>query len=420
MQESRSAVISRSRNGADAPGHELLELSLAHMVGGIIILDESEAIEVINDHAFELFGIDPPVVRADFTLTRYLTMVGEEVGWESERISRVIDNHRLWKQEGVSRDLDHEFGDGRVVRVGYRPLIERGAILTYYDVTSARKLERLVHERAEDAARFQTEIADTVKQIANVAETVVSTGRVAEVASQAAALGTQELAAGAHQSADTMISAKRTSAALNSIVSELAREAQQAAVGARTAAEHARRASALSAGLATHADGVSTILDIIRGLAAQTKLLALNASIEAARAGAAGGGFSVVAQEVKSLAEQSACAANDIERRLEGIRAATTDVMQANEAILLRLNEVSAQSDEIHKVIDHQRTNVATITAAVDATALASNDMARNTDVIDDNIQALGRSVLNLTSTFHQVGNLISKLELSSKSFLHS
>lgn len=237
---------------------ELLDLALRHMVGGIIVISESEAVEAINDHAFALFGVDPRSVSGEFTLSRYLELIGDAVGWEPARTARVIDNHRLWKREGIDRDLDHDFGDGRVVRVGYKPISDRGAVLTYYDVTSARKLERFVHEQAEHARRFKTEIADTVTQIAKVAETVVSTSKAAETASKAAAIGTRELAASAHKSADTMVAASLTPASLNSIISGLADEAQESAVRARSAADHAHKTSELSAGLAAHTSSPPT------------------------------------------------------------------------------------------------------------------------------------------------------------------
>lgn len=341
-----------SQVATDGSCEELLGLALHYMVGGIIILSETEVVQAINDQACRLFGITPHGVTDCFTVSRYLTLVGEGVGWGPDRIARVIDNHRLWKREGVNRDIDHEFSDGRVVRVGYRPIVGRGAILTYYDITSARKLEGLVRERAEHATRFQTEIADTVTQITKVAEVVVTTGRAAERATEAAASGTRELAVAAHRSADAMTSARGTSASLKFVISELAAQAHHSLVGTRTAVDDANRTSELSQRLGVDASGLSTILDIICGLAAQTKLLALNASIEAARAGDAGRGFDVVAQEVKSLAEQSALAANDIGRKLEGVRAAASEVVQANRSIMLRLGEVKQQSEDIHAAID--------------------------------------------------------------------
>jgi methyl-accepting chemotaxis protein len=410
-------VTPTSQAAADASCEELLGLALHHMVGGIIILSETEVVQAINDQARELFGITPHGVTDGFTLSQFLTQVGEGVGWEPDRIARVIDNHRLWKREGVDRDLDHDFDDGRVVRVGYRPIVGRGAILTYYDITSARKLEGLVRERADHAARFQTEIADTVTQIAQVAEIVVTTGNAAEKATQAAASGTRELAVAAHQSADAMTSARSTSASLSSVISELAAQAHRSLIGTRTAVDDANRTSDLSQSLGVDASGVSTILDIIRGLAAQTKLLALNASIEAARAGDAGRGFDVVAQEVKSLAEQSARAANDIERKLEGIRAAASEVVRANGSIMLRLGEVKQQSEGIHAAIDQQQENVVLITAAVDSTALASQHMARSIDIVDENNQSLGQAITKVTATFHEVARLIEKLELSAQGF---
>ncbi|MBR7551545.1 chemotaxis protein, partial [Mycobacterium tuberculosis] len=72
-------------------------------------------------------------------------------------------------------------------------------------------------------------------------------------------------------------------------------------------------------------DGIGEVLGLIRNIAAQTNLLALNATIEAARAGEAGRGFAVVAAEVKQLADQTARATDDIERRVQDIQGATGD-----------------------------------------------------------------------------------------------
>ena len=106
------------------------------------------------------------------------------------------------------------------------------------------------------------------------------------------------------------------------------------------------------------------MIKLINGIAEQTNLLALNATIEAARAGEAGKGFAVVASEVKELAQETARATEDISQRVEAIQADTAGAVDA----------ISQISTVIGEINDFQ----ATIAAAVEEQTATTNEMNRN------------------------------------------
>ena len=93
------------------------------------------------------------------------------------------------------------------------------------------------------------------------------------------------------------------------------------------------RAHATMADLDRSAAEIGEVVKLITSIARQTNLLALNATIEAARAGAAGRGFTVVATEVKQLAQETARATDDIARRVQAIQSGTSAALAAIEEV---------------------------------------------------------------------------------------
>jgi len=131
--------------------------------------------------------------------------------------------------------------------------------------------------------------------------------------------------------------------------------------------------------LSESAEHIGSVVNLIRDIAEQTNLLALNATIEAARAGEAGRGFAVVASEVKELAEQTSKATDEISGRITGIQTSVKDAAGAIEHIADKVSEIKNLTSSVAGAIEEQRAANQEIArsarSASDSTGEAANSM---------------------------------------------
>jgi methyl-accepting chemotaxis protein len=144
------------------------------------------------------------------------------------------------------------------------------------------------------------------------------------------------------------------------------------------AAEEACRITETVKGLAESSARITDVIELINRIAGQTNLLALNATIEAARAGDAGKGFTVVANEVKNLANQTAKATHEIETQIGGVQAATDQAVAAIGTIVKRVEEINHVAAAIASAVEEQHAATAEIARNVQQAATGTQEVSDN------------------------------------------
>ncbi|HET6836466.1 MAG TPA: methyl-accepting chemotaxis protein [Gemmatimonadales bacterium] len=209
-------------------------------------------------------------------------------------------------------------------------------------VTRLQGLVGTIRQHSHDAAAMAQEIAASTQQMtASTQEVASTTGDLTERANQqaqvvrAAAQDAGKILEIAHELASGAIQAAERNAALARLARAHRERLDESTTELARLAEEIERGAAEAEALATASGDIEKFITQAKTIAKQTHMLALNASIEAARAGDEGRGFSVVAEEVRKLASQAAQAATSTSRTVQSV---VTQVQTARER-LLRLGQ---------------------------------------------------------------------------------
>ncbi|MBL8722876.1 MAG: methyl-accepting chemotaxis protein [Planctomycetes bacterium] len=257
---------------------------------------------------------------------------------------------------------------------------ELGELGHWFNSFLAKLQETVRHigQQANEVGSAATQLTATAQSLASGAErSRTQTSQVAAASEEMAAN-----MASVSRSSETMGGTFRTVAAaveeMTASIAEVAKSANDAAAVAGTAAALTRASNDKVSALGAAADEIGRVIETIQDIAEQTNLLALNATIEAARAGEAGKGFSVVANEVKDLARQTAEATQDIRARIERIQGSTAESVQAIAEIDQVIAKVNQSSQLIATAVAEQRAATQEISSNLAQSVKAVETVATN------------------------------------------
>ncbi len=265
----------------------------------------------------------------------------------------------------------------------------------HQSIASIMNAAAQLNSASEELDQVSTQMASTTEQTSQQANSVVANSRQIGHNANAVAAATEQMSAN---------------------VNEVSQNASDAMQMVRSAADKSTASSAIIDKAATRSQEIGTIIQVITGIAERTKLLALNATIEAAHAGDAGKGFTVIAKEIKDLAQQSAASAEDIALKLKKIKSGSYDAAAAmtevaaiidlirsrTESTASGMEQQSVTTDAISQQVAESARGSQSITQGIAEMAAIAEQTSQNAATVHDSASALSVLSENLQSLVKQ------------------
>jgi methyl-accepting chemotaxis protein len=302
-----------------------------------------------------------------------------------------------------------------------------------FKVLAAEKAKREAEEKQAEEARQAAQRRAEMHRLADQFQAAV--GGIVETVSSAsteleAAAGTLTKTAEVTQSLSGAVAAASEQASANvqsvasateemtSSVNEISRQVQESAKIANEAVTQARETDGRITALSQAAGRIGDVVKLITAIAEQTNLLALNATIEAARAGEAGRGFAVVASEVKALAAQTSKATEEISTQIAGMQTATQESVGAIKAIGETIGRISQIASGIAAAVEEQGAATQEIARNVGEAAKGTAQVAVNITDVNRGAGETGAASGQVLSSAQSLAGESNRLKLEVDRFL--
>lgn len=398
ISRTATGLLTASRTRQDAIGPELsrrlkqsTSLALA-LIGAIIVVGGALAIVLSN------------VIVAPLTRT---TALMDDVA--KGNIDVIVD------------DLDRRDCVGHL-RAALQVFIQNAQEVRRLEISSKDKeKEAEATKRATMSAladSFEASIAQVVDTVSSAATELEASSETLSKTAQDTSAHSESVSRTADLSASNVQTVASASEEMSASISEIANQVQTAARIAREAEQKASETNSTVVALSEAAAKIGAVVNLISDIASQTNLLALNATIEAARAGEAGKGFAVVASEVKSLAEQTAKATDEISTQIGGVQSATHLAVSAIEGISATISQINEISGTISTSVEQQMKAVQEITHSTSSVATATHEVSQAIGLVQQGATETGAAAEQSLAAARELGQQADNLKRAVGKFL--
>ncbi len=253
-------------------------------------------------------------------------------------------------------------------------------------VQDFQKLTDTFEERVMAVSNAVTQAAQALDSSARDMSDVVTTARHQ----------TDDIGNNANTTSQSVESVAAATEELTAAIAEVGQQVTHASTITGRAVQDAKATTEKMSTLAEASDKIGEVVRLISDIAEQTNLLALNATIESARAGEAGKGFAVVASEVKTLANQTTQATENIAKQIEAVQVLTNEAVEAIAAVTKTIEEINHVSETIAAAVEEQ-------TAATQSISSNMQEASSGMQVVNQSVDGVSTAISTTQSGASQV-----------------